>query len=78
MALTGYVKANPISFHFQPPSTLLVQLVKTSKRSMDFQRDSLCFPGIPEDIARLIFEVLVEDDKCRPIYALVSKQVQRW
>ena len=33
---------------------------------------------LPEDIVRLIFEILVQDDKCRPTYAYVSKQIQSW
>ncbi|TEB38260.1 hypothetical protein FA13DRAFT_1725907 [Coprinellus micaceus] len=36
------------------------------------------FLDLPEDVARLIFEVAVVEDACRPQYALISKQVQRW
>ncbi|KAJ3549480.1 hypothetical protein NMY22_g867 [Coprinellus aureogranulatus] len=36
------------------------------------------FGHIPEDIGRLIFEIVTEEDNCRPAYALISKQVQRW
>ncbi|TEB38243.1 hypothetical protein FA13DRAFT_1809505 [Coprinellus micaceus] len=31
-----------------------------------------------EDITRIIFEILVEEDRRRPTYALLSRQVQRW
>lgn len=36
------------------------------------------FLDLPEDVVRLIFEAAVVEDACRPQYALISKQVQRW
>jgi hypothetical protein len=40
--------------------------------------EDLNLGDLPEDIVRVIFEILVEDDKCRPTYASVSKQIQSW
>lgn len=60
------LEPSPTYFHLHP-----------SVFQMEVSED-LNLGDLPEDIVRVIFEILVEDDKCRPTYTSVSKQIQSW